>query len=119
MNKYQKALKTIKDVDVYTGCLSYPIYELYEAETQIIEKLVEEKIEQLSRMNKLIIDSQWECVASCGGFIGCWYHFGRCDVVKIYAHSDSEIWVLNESETEIAIPKDQFLLCFKPKGENE
>ena len=84
-----------------------------------LEKLAIEKDEQESRKDKLIVGSQWECVAE---------NRGRNAVFK--KGIEAYIWEVKENFVNFgygtvygyvrdSIPIEQFLLCFKPLKEGE
>lgn len=123
MNKYEDGLKTLlheinfpsKECDVHFG---EAMRQIAKAEKDL-QELVDKEIEQESRKDKLIVGSQWECIAE---------NRGRNTVFK----KGIETYILEIEENFITFghgtvygyvrdsaPIDQFLLCFKPKGENE
>ena len=89
-------------------------YEVELSDLNPLRELVFEKLEQESRKDKLIVGSQWECVAE---------NRGRNTVFK----KGIETYILEIEENFITFghgtvygyvrdsaPIDQFLLCFKP-----
>ena len=61
MNKWQKALDDMKRHIVGIPVLKY----FYIKDADLLQKLVDEKVEFESRKDKLIVGSQWECVIQC------------------------------------------------------
>lgn len=110
MNKYQEALKDIntrneyfkQNIKVHIGRTTM----------SAIEELVDKEIELQSRKDKLIVGSEWECVA--GSFYGFWG-----DYVAIKKGTTVKIGSVNgrmiSFDRGAIVPTDQFLLCFKPK----
>ena len=92
-------------------------YEVELSDLNPLRELVFEKLEQESRKEKLIVGSQWECVAE---------NRGRNTVFK--KGIETYIWEIEENFITFgygtvngyardSTPIEQFLLCFKPKGE--
>ena len=115
MNKYKEALNQITKF----SALYEDEYEGGSEKTQrnekIIQELVNKEIELETRKDKLIVGSQWECVAE---------NRGRNTVFK----KGIETYILEIEENFITFghgtvygyvrdsaPIDQFLLCFKPR----
>ena len=113
MNKYQEALKEITH-------LTFVETKYYE----MLKKLVEEKDEQESRKDKLVVGSEWECVVDCLGerkFNNGDTHTmiirkeQGIEVVKTHYISTTYGFVNSSSSMTFTMPTDQFLLCFKPR----
>ena len=98
MNKYQEALKEITH-------LTFVETKYYE----LLKKLAEEKDEQESRKDKLVVGSEWECVVECYGESWNWHVGDILKVIKIDTH------VFVSYHVRDNFTKDQFLLCFKPR----
>lgn len=96
MNKYRDALYRLDD-----GEHTIEDFEL-------LKKLAKEKDEQESRKDKLVVGSEWECVYLCFGRHSIWNIEDVCQVTRI---TENGVGLSNEDY----MPKDQFLICFKPK----
>jgi hypothetical protein len=96
MNKYQEALKEITH-------LTFVETKYYE----MLKKLAEEKDEQESRKDKLVVGSVWECVIDC---YGSEHEFVVVHSVKVFEILDDKVRIGYDW-----MPKQQFLLCFKPR----
>lgn len=94
----------------------------------IIQELVNEKLEQESRKEKLIVGSEWECLAKSLAPISARYIDTILDKHTIAIQKS---WVLTVLEiekdyvklqyenTKCFLSQDQFLLCFKPIEKEE
>ena len=105
MNKYKLALDKLKN---------YSIGEALRCE-EILKELVNEKLEQESRKDKLIVGSQWECVANC-------YYESYGDALKIEKGEITQLQSYHNHTLAISrgiMPTQQFLLCFRPLKEGE
>ena len=82
----------------------------------VLRELVDEKTEMLSRKDKLVVGSEWECVAGCNSkhFV---YDVG--DVVEVLCVENGHILLKPYAIRDDVIKEQQFLLCFKPKGEKK
>ena len=87
--------------------------------SKTLQVLIDEKLEQESRKDKLIVGSEWECVAK---------NRGRNTIhkkgIEVYILKIEENFSIISYKTvygwvEDVIPTDQFLLCFKPIKEGE
>ena len=87
--------------------------------SKLLQQLIDEKLEQESRKDKLIVGSKWECVAK---------NRGRNTIhkkgIEVYILKIEENFSIISYKTiygwvEDVIPTDQFLLCFKPLKEGE
>ena len=111
MNKYQEALDRLENFAYHGGEKGNNV--------KIIQELVNEKLEQESRKDKLIVGSKWECVAE---------NRGRNAVFK--KGIQTYIWEVKENFVNFghgtvygyvrdSVPIEQFLLCFKFLKEGE
>ena len=90
----------------------------------IFEQLVSEKDEQLSRKDKLVVGSEWECVVNTFTPIRAFYidplldknylKIGKSAVVRVVDFDDMNVLMILNS-AKCILSKDQFLLCFKPR----
>ena len=89
------------------------------SDVEVLQKLVDEKVELESMKDKLIVGSEWECVAE---------NRGRNTVFK--KGIEVYIWEIEENFVTFghgtvygyvrdSVPIDQFILCFKPVKEGE
>ena len=94
------------------------------AYSKLLQELVDKEIELESRKDKLVVGSEWECVAECrapsqlfkkGQIVSVTSIFIEETVWLFYKHFSEML--KKEYEDETNMPKDQFLLCFAPKGE--
>ena len=118
MKKYEEALYNIKVVtDFYKGNIKC------QKGVEIIQELVDEKTEQLSRKDKLVVGSEWVCVVEHHVE---YLHDGDFYIIEV----GQFISVTNLTDNIVAFQTDflnlkcvdtltHFLLCFKPKGEKE
>ena len=120
MNKYRDALTELKVAKENL----YPLVTMHDetgiaGETvsilknimPIFEQLVSEKDEQLSRRDKLVVGSEWECVVRCHSS-NTFHCVG--ELVKIGEIEDTFVW-LEDSILDTYVNDSQFLLCFKPR----
>ena len=116
----------MNDLKKIQKVLSYiSIADLNDEEENLVKKVIDEYVEFESRKDKLVVGSEWECIAE--------------NLAQLYLESDidsrmffkgsfvviSEIgtsWVdvrqtdvTFEKELDFTFMEDQFLLCFKPK----
>ena len=83
--------------------------------SKLLQQLIDEKLEQESRKDKLVVGSKWKCVANC-------YCESYGDALKI---EKGEITQLQSYHNHILalnrgiMPTQQFLLCFKPLEEGQ
>ena len=123
MSKYQRALEEIKNMlnDMTQNENDSFKYHYYvKAGTiDLLQELVNEKLEQESRKDKLIVGNEWECVAE---------NRGRNAVFK--KGIQTYIWEVKENFVNFghgtvygyvrdSVPIEQFLLCFKFLKEGE
>ena len=80
-----------------------------------LEKLAIEKDEQESRKDKLIVGSEWECVADCY----CEFHGEALIIVEGELIKVQSIHNHTLAINRVIMPTQQFLLCFKPLKEGE
>lgn len=116
MNKWQKSLDKVSNCK---GFLS---------DVDLLQQLIDEKIELESRKDKLIVGSKWECVAKSLAPISMRYIDPILDKRTIAIQKS---WVLTVLEIEkdyvklqyenikCFLSQDQFLLCFKPIKKEE
>ena len=92
-------------------------YDLFNNQA-LIQELVDKEIELQSRKDKLVVGSEWECVVPCFGDDSMYYKVGVKVKVLSFNKYDKAYFVKVASDwQEVTFVKDQFLLCFKPKGE--
>ena len=116
MNKYEEALTELKVAKENL----YPLVTMHDetgiaGETvsilknimPIFEQLVSEKDEQESRKEKLVVGSEWECVAECTSSMNRHY---KGLVYKVKSLGGFVVGIEHGY-----VPLDQFLLCFKPR----
>ena len=111
MKKYQEALRRMYEL------LGKIPFEVELSDLKPLSELVNEKLEQESRKDKLIVGSKWECVANC-------YCESYGDALKIEKGEITQLQSYHNHTLAISrgiMPTQQFLLCFKPieKGENK
>lgn len=120
--KYQEALDDMKRHIVGIPVLGW----YYKKDADLLQKLVDEKFEFESRKDYLVLDSLWECVVEC--YIRYDDIFVRVDdlfvlVTKGYVCQficeQGDFVIIWCSEDHYKLPKEQFLLCFKPIKEGE
>jgi len=134
MSKYQEALNKL-----HTHCLASPStmmgeeygfgadyvhdHDGYENEIELLQELVDAKIEFESRVEKIVVGAQWQCVVDSlvielGGMGYSRTLLAKEDVHCTIEDIDGDELVIKWNRTEWLIPKQQFLYCFKPtKGE--
>ena len=128
MNKYQEALnKTnfiLRKLSGWSGKDLSEIdnqYDLFNNQA-LIQELVDKEIELQSRKEKLVVGSEWECIARCNGME---FTHIKGTIVRIEnTNGDLEVLIkpLNNLEDYMfdldpndVVCTDQFLLCFKPR----
>lgn len=139
MKNYQEAIDRIKE-----HCLASPSrmmgeefgfghdYDMdhdgYEDEIELLQELLDEKTEQESRKDKLIIGSKWECVVDMMAIekpknnVRGWIDITRCEKVTIISLSykdDNWFIEIGGFGYYVIMAKEQFLLCFKPIEKEE
>ena len=95
---------------------------------EFIPKIIEtfdKEIELQSRKDKLVVGSEWECVVNTYAPIKKVYidpllennylKIGKSAVIKVIGFDDMSVYIVRDT-TKCIVAKDQFLLCFKPKG---
>ena len=111
MNKYQEALNAIKTEpkiqDYYGDYINF--FDKDDEDIALLQELVYKEIELQSRKDKLVVGSEWECIIDC---YGSEHEFVVVQSVKVFEILDDKVRIGYDW-----IPKQQFLLCFKPKGE--
>ena len=126
MNKYQEALdeleanavqwKANKKWNKENGFFIDDVgIEEMVAYSKLLQELVDKEIELQSRKEKLVVCSQWECVANCYGEHWKYHKTNKVVITKIYNLYGNYINV-RCGQLDDNIPEQQFLLCFKPKG---
>lgn len=121
MKDYQGAISRIIDEYIPISYNSKPMNQQTE-DALLLQELVDEKIEQESRKDKLIVGSEWECVALClvaeisskGKLTSILTVLG---VVCTFIGNDDFMSTIKVKDKHYVIPTEQFLLCFKPIGE--
>ena len=118
MKDYQGAISRIVDEYIPIHYEGTPTNQQTE-DALLLQELVNEKLEQESRKDKLVVGSKWECIAE---------NRGRNTVFKkgiqIYIREVVENFItfgygtVNGYVVD-SVPIDQFLLCFKPLKEGE
>ena len=82
---------------------------------ELIGKLVEKEAERQSRKDNLVVGSKWECVAECFvQFQGEILMAKKGDLLTLFSVSNNTVCA-----SSVVMPTDQFLICFKPKGETK
>lgn len=110
MKDYQEALDRLENFAYHGGEKGNNV--------KIIQELVNEKLEQESRKDKLIVGSEWECVVSCFANDSMYYKVGVKVKVLSLEEYDKVLFVRVKSEwQEVMFVADQFLLCFRPLKE--
>ena len=122
---YQEALNSLQEYVIEKLREDDLSINHFTIEFDLIQQLIDEKLEQESRKDKLIVGSEWECVAIC-------YSEGisfRAPICLVNVKGIVEITEIGESDgihyveyssqnerrlDEYAMPIDQFILCFKP-----
>ena len=111
MKKYQEALRRMYEL------LGKIPFEVELSDLKPLSELVNEKIEQESRKDKLILLSKWECIAKNQGSE---YLCETEEIVTIKLDNSGVILVEHdEHDAYNIIPTEQFLLCFRPLKEGE
>ena len=110
MNKYKEAYDVVLRQEYYFKQKGYSVGEVVEAEN-IIHELIDKETELLSRKDKLVVGSEWECVVRCHSS-NTFHCVG--ELVKIGEIEDTFVW-LEDSVLDTYVNDSQFLLCFKPK----
>jgi hypothetical protein len=111
---YQEALRRIIDEYIPMHYEGKPMNQQTE-DALLLQALVNEKLEQESRKDYLIVGSQWECVANC-------YYESYGDALKIQKGEVTKITSYHNHTLAITrgiMPTQQFLLCFKPIDKRE
>ena len=93
--------------------------------SKLLQQLIDEKVEQESRKDKLIVGSEWVCVAEClSERVAKGVSYTRLenikDIVEITKIGLSYVnYKLPKIEMllEFTMPTQQFLLCFRPLNE--
>ena len=102
MNKYKEALRRMYEL------LGKIPYEVELSDLNPLSELVNEKLEQESRKDKLVVGSKWECVCKT---------YGKVKIIDIHPLSKTVTFRnMLFSQTEKI---DDFILCFKPIKEGE
>ena len=126
MNEYQEALERIKSVQAWDEGLGdfWNIFDHRDDDIKLIEELIAEKTEQLSRKDKLVVGSEWECVVNTFAPIRAFYidplldknylKIGKSAVVRVVDFDDMNVLMILNS-AKCILSKEQFLLCFKPR----
>ena len=114
MKDYQEALDRLENFAYHGGEKGNNV--------KIIQELVNEKLEQESRKDKLIVGSEWECVAEClSERVTDGVSYTRLEDIKDSVEiTKIGLGYVNykllkiEMILEFTMPTQQFLLCFKP-----
>ena len=76
--------------------------------SKLLQQLIDEKVEQESRKDKLIVGSEWECICKT---------YGKVKIIDIHPLSKTVTFRnMLFSQTEKI---DDFILCFKPLKEGD
>ena len=81
-----------------------------------LQELVNEKLEQESRKEKLIVGSEWVCE------VDCYHRHGEHDsgnIILVNELMGNDVRYSNSKEDLCEMTIDQFLLCFKPIKEGD
>ena len=129
MNKYQEALEELTNrADQIKHTLDNN-FLIAVAEQEIslahntLQELVDKEIELESRKDKLFVGSEWECLVDCLCSVDDNKKQRKVGLIKkgskFKIHEFIEVLerVTIKEPLKFDIPVDQFLLCFKPKGE--
>ena len=110
MKDYQKAFDDMKK-----HIIGFPILKwIYVKDVNLIQELIDEKVEQETRKDKLVAGSEWVCVTKC---------YGELDKYELISFYEGEIYEITnthfvEEQLELNeylfVYTQQFLLCFKP-----
>lgn len=126
MNKYQEALNFVDNfvIDGMANGYDEPriFCQFFGNELNPLYELVAEKTEQLSRKEKLVVGSEWECVADymCALLVDSFTqevrYLNKGNVVKVIDINEKYHTVFIRSVIHTySVTLDQFLLCNKPK----
>ena len=114
MKDYKGAICIIIDEYIPMHYESKPMNKQTE-DALLLNDLVNEKLEQESRKDKLVVGSKWECVANCYcEFWGDCLKIEKGTVIQLQSNHGHTL-ALNRG----IMPTQQFLLCFKPLKEGE
>lgn len=119
MSTYTEALRNLENYVVEKLREEDLSINHFTVEFEVLKQLIDEKLEQESRKDKLIVGSEWECVVE---------NRGRNDVFK--KGIEVYIWEVKGNFVNFgygtaygyvrdSIPIEQFLLCFKFLKEGE
>ncbi len=111
MNKYEEALKVVDEL----AQQALDGFRYLKRHYNDLKELVDEKTELESRKDKLVVGSEWECVANClvaKGNNWCDY-IKKGDKIIVFQIID-DLFIFVDDEKYRFIPYQQFLLCFKP-----
>ena len=120
MKDYQEALDRLENFAYHGGEKGNNV--------KIIQELVNEKLEQESRKDKLIVGSRWECVAKSLAPISARYIdpiFDKSTIaiqkswVLTVLEIEKDYVKLQHENTKCFLSQDQFLLCFRPLKEGD
>ena len=122
MNKYQEALNELENYIVEKLRADDLSINHFMVEIDQLQELVDKEIEFESRKEKLVVGSEWECIARCNGME---FTHIKGTIVRIEnTNGDLEVLIkpLNNLEDYMfdldpndVVCTDQFLLCFKPR----
>ena len=119
MKDYQGAISRIVDEYIPIHYEGTPTNQQTE-DALLLQELVNEKLEQESRKDKLVVGSKWECIVSCFANDSMFYKVGTKVKVLSLEEYERVFFVRVKSEwQEVIFVVDQFLLCFKPLKEEE
>jgi len=122
MNKYQEAYNDIKENTIQSTVnnkKNYMTSGVISVESlEAIKELVDKEIEQESRKDKLVIGSEWVCVADCYSENWAWKKGTKVLVTRISNIYGNYVDIYDGS-FEDNMPEEQFLLCFMSKEETK
>ena len=105
---YQEALRNLENYVVEKLREEDLSINHFTIEFEVLKQLIDEKLEQESRKDKLILGSQWECVCKT---------YGKVKIIDIHPLSKTVTFRnMLFSQTEKI---DDFIICFRPLKEGE
>jgi len=115
MKDYQEALRNLENYVIEKLREEDLSINHFMIEFEILKQHFDEKLEQESRKDNLIVGSKWECVANC-------YCESYGDALKIEKGEITQLQSYHNHTLALnrgIMPTQQFLLCFKPLKEGE
>ena len=115
MKKYKEALRNLENYVIEKLREEDLSINHFTIEFEVLQQLIDEKVEQESRKDKLIVGSKWECVANC--FCENWGDaliIRKGDIIQMQSIHNHTL-AINRG----IMPTEQFLLCFRPLKEGE